>query len=101
MGNMFVVLLQTLPMSRNHEQLRNAIPTRARLVRSRHNERTAWIRSTAGDFFEPLRPWVNNLERLLPHAPFRFLGARDTFHLQKVAASTLVARSAPPHIVRR
>lgn len=57
------------------------------------------IGSTAGAFFEPLGAWVvcsvNNLSPLLPHAPSEFLGERDTFHVQKAAASAPVARHTP------
>ncbi|KAF2439692.1 hypothetical protein P171DRAFT_489504 [Karstenula rhodostoma CBS 690.94] len=54
------------------------------------------IGSTAGGTFSsPLRPRANKLEQLLPHAPFEFLGERDTFDLHKAAANAPLARSTP------
>ena len=54
-----------------------------------------------GELFRTLKgPRVNNLERLLPHGPFVFLGEQDTFHFHGAAACTFVARSTPrkaPH----
>ncbi|KAF9732703.1 hypothetical protein PMIN01_09561 [Paraphaeosphaeria minitans] len=60
------------------------------------------IGSTAGHFFDlyRVRPPVNNLSQLVPHARSEFLGERDSFDLQKDAANAPVARTAPPHIYR-